>query len=63
MNTKLALLAATVVLGIAIPAGGAQAKEAFGSIHHVCHWYKQQAMATGDDAAWRRFYACQRGRW
>ena len=52
-----ALFAAVTFIG----AGEANAHGGFGGGSPYCHWYKQQAMNTGDDYWWGRWRRCIRG--
>jgi hypothetical protein len=66
MNLKtaaFALMSAATLLGTVSSPPAAKASETFGSVQEVCQWFKQKAMATGDQTWWRKYYACQRGRW
>jgi hypothetical protein len=60
-----ALVIAAALLGLTLSMAPAEAREGSskGSPHQFCHWYKQQAMNTGEELWWWRWRECIRGRY
>jgi hypothetical protein len=56
-----ALTLGAVALMLALSDTPAQAAGSAGSPHQFCHWFKQQAMNTGDEYWWWRWRRCIRG--
>lgn len=64
MLVRLIPLALAGALVLFLPnAADATGRGGMGSAHQWCHWYKQQAMGLGTDAAWARWRQCLRGRY